>query len=549
MTADRFTTESDLPGAHTPPPASASTAQSPPGHPSPVRMTPWMRWALPSFTDIFFLVFVVLLSLTADSKVLLTDADTGWHIRNGEMILASHRVPHTDPFSYTMAGKPWFAWEWLYDVGIAAIHHFAGLNGVVLFSAVVIAATFALLFRFLLRRSGDFVVATLLTLLAAAAAQVHMLARPHLMSWLFTLLWIEVLFRFEEGRRRSLLWLPPLMLLWVNLHGGFLLGLVLLGLFLCSALWRWMRSPGSESLRPVLQLGAIFPVCLGVTLLTPYGYMLYVHIYHYLSNGFLMNSINEFMSPNFHGSAYRYFEALILLSLPAVAWGRRKLTETDLLLLLLAIHSALFAARNIPLAAIMIGYATARPWAEALSSRRRHRRSPRWVGSLLELVQGISENMSAMERQLRGHALVLAFGVALVAIALHGGRLFSARLMSAHFDAQKFPVKAAEYIAARDIHEGIFEPDSWSGYLIYRLYPRTRFYFDDRHDFYGEAFVRDFLKISRANWEWSGLLKKYHVRWVLIPPRMPLASVLKESPEWRLDYDDGTALLFSRRSP
>ncbi len=113
----------------------------------------------------------------------------------------THAIPRTDPFSYTKQGEPWYAWEWMYDVVIAAIHHVSGLNGVVLFTAVVISSTFALLFRFILRRSGNLVVAGSLTLLAIAAAQVHMLARPHVLSWLLTLLWVENLCRFEDGER------------------------------------------------------------------------------------------------------------------------------------------------------------------------------------------------------------------------------------------------------------------------------------------------------------------------------------------------------------
>ena len=181
------------------------------------------------------------------SAALLCDADTGWHIRNGEFILATRSVPQTDSFSYTKAGQPWYAWEWLYDVVIGAIHHVAGLNGVVLFTALVIAGTFALLFRFVLRRSGSFAAALSLTLLAAAAAQIHMLARPHVLSWLFTLLWVEALYRFEEGKRSALLWLPPLMLLWVNVHGGFILGLVLLVLFGCAQLWNYLAAPSAEN--------------------------------------------------------------------------------------------------------------------------------------------------------------------------------------------------------------------------------------------------------------------------------------------------------------
>ena len=118
-----------------------------------------MRWLLPSIADVFFLVLVGIFAYSPASRALLGDADTGWHIRNGEFILATRSVPRVDSFSYTKAGQPWYAWEWLYDAVIGAIHHVAGLNGVVLFTAFVIAATFALLFRFVLRRSGNFAVA------------------------------------------------------------------------------------------------------------------------------------------------------------------------------------------------------------------------------------------------------------------------------------------------------------------------------------------------------------------------------------------------------
>ncbi len=203
----------------------------------------WLRWVLPSFADVFFLVLLCVLAFSPMSAGLLRDADTGWHIRSGEVMLATHAVTRTDPFSYTRQGEPWYAWEWMYDIVIAAIHHVSGLNGVVLFSAAVISVTFALLFRFILRRSGNLAVAVFLTLLAAAAAQVHMLARPHVLSWLLTLLWVETLCRFEEGEGWMLLWLPPLMLVWVNVHAGFVLGLALLGVFCIGRTWNALSAP------------------------------------------------------------------------------------------------------------------------------------------------------------------------------------------------------------------------------------------------------------------------------------------------------------------
>ena len=193
-----------------------------------------------------------------------------------------------------------------------------------------------------------------LTLLAIAAAQVHMLARPHVLSWLLTLLWVENLCRFEEGKRSALLWLPPLMLLWANVHAGFILGLGLLGAFTIGCVWRAGTVPREDDRQKIIQLGSILAVCLLTTLLTPYGYRLHVHVYHYLSDSFLMNNIDEFASPNFHLPVYGYFEVLIVLAIAGAALARDQLSPTGLLLLLFSLHAGLYAVRNIPIAAIIM---------------------------------------------------------------------------------------------------------------------------------------------------------------------------------------------------
>src|ERR1019366_750711 len=308
------------------------------------------------------------------------------------------------------------------------------LNGVVLFTAVIIACTFALLFRFVLRRSGSFVVAVGLTLLAAAAAQVHMLARPHVLTWLFTLLWVEALYRFEEGRLSALLCLPPLMLLWVNVHGGFILGLVLLALFGCSRIWNSLMAPSAGDHQKIVQLALAFCTCLAVTLLNPYGYKLHIYLYRFLSNGFLMNSIAEFMSPNFHASAYRYFELFILLSVLGFAWARERVTATDMLLQLFSIHAGLFALRNLPISAILVSLSMAPLWAGIVSRGIGQRTSQRWLGSLLETINDISESMAGMEKQFRGHVLAIVVLAAGTAIVLNGGRVLSAQIVSAHYN-------------------------------------------------------------------------------------------------------------------
>jgi hypothetical protein len=122
----------------------------------------------------------------------------------------------------------------------------------------------------------------------------------------------------------------------------------------------------------------------------------------------------------------------------------------------------------------------------------------------------------------------------------------SKQIIAAHFDEKSFPVQAVQFITERGIRDHLFSSDTWSGYLIYKLSPGTKVYFDDRHDFYGEAFIKDYGKAFLATRQWREPLDHYHVHWVLMPTDSALSSVLRESRDWRVDYDDGLAMVFSR---
>src|SRR5947207_11716986 len=119
---------------------------------------------------------------------LFRDSDAGWHIRTGEAILATGALPHTDPYSFTRAGQPWFAWEWLVDVATGMIHSRLGLNGVALFYAAAIAAGVWLWFRLHWALHGNFLVAAAMAPLLLSTCNIHWLARPHVLSWIFLLL-------------------------------------------------------------------------------------------------------------------------------------------------------------------------------------------------------------------------------------------------------------------------------------------------------------------------------------------------------------------------
>jgi len=118
--------------------------------------------------------------------------------------------------------------------------------------------------------------------------------------------------------------------------------------------------------------------------------------------------------------------------------------------------------------------------------------------------------------------------------------------MDAQFDAKRFPVQAAEVLVQKQVHEPVFSPDLWGGYLIYRLYPQLKVVVDDRHDLYGEEFLKDYLKTIRVEAGWDKLLNENHVNWILIPVGSSLSSILQEKPQWKIVHEDEVAILFYR---
>jgi hypothetical protein len=511
---------------------------------------------VPSVADLIFIVLLIALTSGALAPRLLKDAGTGWHIRNGQQILHTHSITRTDSFSYTMHGQTWYAWEWLYDVLIAAIYQWLGLNGVVFFTAVVIAATFALVLRLALRRGSSLPVAVILVMLAVGASTIHFFARPHVLSWLLTVIWFHLLDSSETASEtavhveqdRRLLWLPVIMLLWTNLHGGFLLGIALCGIYLIAGLIRYFS--GKEDRQKIgrwlNRLAVASLLSLLATFVNPYGSKLHVHIYQYLSNRFLMNHIDEFLSPNFHGVAQQCFAALLLITVAAVATKRRKLRLSHLLVIIFAAYSGLYASRNLPVSSILLTLIVAPILSVSFFDTDALQKMTPWLRGLISRGNAFANRMTDMELRFRGHLwppLALLLGLL---VCIQHGRLGGRQVMEAQFDAKRFPVQAVEVIAQRGIQDPIFAPDYWGGYLIYRFFPEARVFVDDRHDLYGDGFLKDYLKVMRVQPDWEKFLNERRVQWILAPEEGSLANILKETSTWKVTYEDSTAVLFQR---
>jgi hypothetical protein len=506
---------------------------------------PGIAYFVPSVSDLFFLAFFFALCMGVLQPRLLGDAGIGWHIRNGQLMLQTHAITRTDPFSAGGAGQPWFAWEWLYDLAVGALDSAWGLNGVVLFGALVIALTFFLVLRRALRDAG-LLLAVLFVLLALCAATIHFFARPHVFSWLFGLLWWTVLDAGESapnGDRR--LWLLPLlMILWVNVHGGFLVGLMLTTVYLAGAA---IESRKDGRARPhVRRLALVFAGSALATLVNPYFYHLHAHIYGYLSDRFLMSHVDEFRSPNFHLAAQQCFAALTLLSLSGFALVRKLPRPSRLLVMLFAVISGMFASRNLPFSSILLVLVAAPVWSDILTQARQNRSLNPRLARLLPVWQSFSARMTRIDLSLRGHLWPAVGVIFAIWICAHSGQLGSKTVIHARFNPDRFPVAACDYLAAHNVREPVWLIDSWGGYVIYRFYPARMVVLDDRHDFYGSAFLRDYLTILNVQPGWDAKLAQVQARWLLIPSNTALASVLKLSNNWKVEQEDNVAILFSK---
>src|SRR5579864_418104 len=290
-----------------PPPASSQAEPA-----TQVSSNRWTRALTPSFADCFFVALLAWLFVCGASgwKALLGDGDAGWHIRTGQYILAHHHVPTQDLFSFSKPSAPWFAWEWLTDVLYAGLFRWAGLKGIVLWSGALIAAYATLLFRYMIWRGANTLVALAATLLATGGSTMHFLARPHLATLLLlpACMWLV-----EADRRQNspAIWLLiPVVAVWVNLHGGFVMFLACLAILAAgSFIEAWL---GQGSMRNALRYLGLLASCSAASLLNPYGTDLHVHILGYLRSDWIRNVVQEFQAPTFRSEGQLQFEILLV---------------------------------------------------------------------------------------------------------------------------------------------------------------------------------------------------------------------------------------------
>jgi hypothetical protein len=474
--------------------------------------------------DLIGLVFLVWLTAGAlgfGGRAVNADGDIARHLAHGERILAQGGVIRADPFSFTRPGEAFTGFEYGSQVVMALAHRAAGLPAVALLAALLWAAALALACRFLLRRGADPAFAYLVVTLAAVLSAMHFAARPHLVTQVLALVLLEWLDREE---RPPLWWFAGLFVLWANLHGGWLFGLVLLGLYAVGAVLDSRRAR-ARGLAAALAVGAV------VTVLNPYGPALPLHVIRFFGAGLIQSQTTEFQAPGFRDLGTRLFLVSVLLVVTgyALAAGRPR---WDRLLTVLALTAFAFTARrNIALWSL-VALPLAALHADPLV--RRLPEPPNFRASFARAAQ-------------RPWRWGLAIGAALLlaAVAATEDRTGKPGLLPRQFDARTFPVGLVAEARAAGVEGRLFNQFLWGGWLLH-AWPEQKVFIDGGTDFYGEDLLLDYLSVWTLQPDWRDRLAQWRIGWALVDARSPLAGALAHEAGWSRWGAAGIGALYCR---
>lgn len=458
------------------------------------------------------LVFALVLFLPP----ILNDGDTLWQIRTGIWILTHHAIPAIDPFSFTAGIRPWFAHEWLAETLLGLAFLAGGMQGVMVLAAAAAGLTAAILLHHLRRFLPGIYAATAL-IFALSAAAPSMLARPHLLAWPCLALWCGGLVTARANRVAPSFALLPVMLLWVNLHGTFMVGLLLPGALMVEALF----DPGANRRRVFIAWAGFIAAAWAVALLNPdfLGGVLFP--FHMLGMRSLAR-IGEWMPTDFGRT--QPLEIIILGGLALGFSGKVRLPPVRLLLLLGLVHAALAHGRNQQLLGLVGALILAEP-----------------LGRCLALGDVTTRDTATPAEATGARPRILVASAAAIALVALGVRMvlpLSPDRTGAAFAA------ALDRLPPLLRTQPVLNDYIYGGELIFA---GVRPFVDSRADLYGDAFLERYRKIVSPNRaELDRTLSQYGIAWTMFPADAPIVEILDQEPGWRRLEDAGGIVIQAR---
>src|SRR5881398_667308 len=490
-----------------------------------------------------WLLFTAIFSLAAVPPL---DPDLWWHLANGRLIITTGSIPHVDLYSFSAADHPWVMHEWLSDLSMYLLYQVGGLPLLVALFAGVVGGSAICLYVLLRRSNLHPTLSAVLTLIGALAGSTAWGARPQLLNMLLTGVLVVGLGYYQRGRLSAFL-LPPFILLWANLHSGFLVGIIIAALFLLGEWFDAYRFPatGMPARRRKLFGWAIVAATL-LAVVNPSGIQTLLFPLGTLTSPLIQNNIQEWASPDFHSMAGLMFEAILFLLLAGLATGKVRARTHEWLWAFALLYLALASQRNVPLFVIG-GAPLAARCAQALFATFQSIlppvvRRPAAQAALRWTPIRFSGPMVAVG------ALNLALLVVAVAVMLTYRALPNLRSADeAAAIASVFPVQATNALQAVGKPVRIFNYYDYGGYLLWRLYPQgSRIYIDGRVEVYGSALFSRYLRVSYMAEGWPSVIAQSDPDAIVLPNGHPLVALLQQDPAWQLFSHDRVATVFTR---
>jgi hypothetical protein len=503
-------------------------------------------WLAIGIADVVFLILILgLVQRWRDG--MLDDPGLGWHLRTIDAMIAAGGWLTTDPFSGPRGGQPWLGYQWLGDLALWLGWRWAGLEGIAAVTTLVIACTIRGLFRALITDGVPWPAALVWTLIGALGTSIGWVARPNLFTILFVFWTARVCERLHSGqcRLKGALWLLPVFVVWANMHGGFLAGLLLLGVAAGAefALAVLISEPGKRlaARQRAVQFALLFFAAAACTLINPYGIELHRWVLKLLLDPYFMNLNVEWRSPDFHAQGAFRYELLMLLIPIVLSLSRSRPSVMTLTLVVVSLHMALNGQRYIPLFVVISVPLLARTavgidWSTLYAPRFR-----------------VSNDVRDLLRRAPASNPIVASVIVAVSLLLWA-RFVKDRKYAAH-DPEHIPTTALERLLRRHAGRVVFHHVNWGGWLIWHGWPAGfRSTIDDRNELFGRELFEEHFAVLQSHTGWETVLTRLQAELVCVPPSAPLAHRLTEraqgrDADWHEIYRDRQAVLFERIRP
>ncbi len=472
-------------------------------------------------------VLIVILSLFISGE---QDPDFWWHLRIGQWMDANGRLPSTDIFTYTVPTHVWTDHEYLTEILMWLTYSTVGLGVLCLAFGVITWAGFWLIYR-QVRRQPFVIVGIGLAVGAIAGAPIWG-PRSQMITFALSCLQLYWLHGYLSGRSRALTYFPLVMVVWANMHGGWVIAFAWFGAAIAAEVvgWAWDRSNPAHRmhLRFLLIISAASAAAVAAT---PHFLSLYPYPFQTEGSVAQQKLIVEWFSPDFHQVYLRPFEAMFFLLIAGFAL--RRPTVYEFLLTALALGLALQSVRNVALFVAAATPVLINTYSEAWKDLARERK---WI-------------LSLPPRPIFAVITAAMLLVIVGATALHTSDSISPSQQS--LDASTYPIGAADWLAAHpEVGTRMYNQYGWGGYLANRFYPqpnRKVFIFGEAA-LMGDPLLNQYEDVQTLRPDWQQVLDQWKVDYIVYNRGEALANVLATQPGWKLVYEDSVAVIFVRVS-